>query len=166
VVGIQVFTRTADTIVRPPKCLVFEVSSASAKCLRINLSRVKDYVYRKYMKGVPIQVSAGERGRYITIFNAYIRYGSWGTFGGTIVLCIAMVTYSVATATSLSDTALYVGLGSITVTFMGGYYWAWNMPAPRPEGDKHRRNPLGQALQRGGGRHGNLPRLMIRSACG
>jgi len=88
-----------------------------------------NYVYRKHLKGAPIRVSADERENYIAAFDAYIRYGSWGIFAGAIILGISMAVYAVETATSLSDTLLYVGLGSITVAFMAGYYWVWNVPA-------------------------------------
>jgi hypothetical protein len=104
----------------------------------------KDYIYRKHMKGAPIQVSTSERNRYIASFNTYIKYGSWSIIGGTIILGVSLAFYAVETATDLSDIALYVGLGSITVAFMVGYYWAWNLPVRELRG----RGTVGEARSR------------------
>ena len=87
-----------------------------------------NFIYRKHMKGAPIQVSASERAKYIRAFNIYLKYASWGIAIGIITLILFFATYSVMTATDLPDMDLTVGLGLIVVLFIGGHYWAWNLP--------------------------------------
>jgi peptidoglycan/LPS O-acetylase OafA/YrhL len=100
-----------------------------------------NFVYRKNTKGAPIRVSAAEREKYVTTFDKFIKYGSWGIAGGVILLCLLTVTYAVQTATDVSDTALYIGFGAILTIFMGGHFWAWNLRARELRG----RGTVGEA---------------------
>jgi hypothetical protein len=87
------------------------------------------FVYRKHMRGAPIQVSAAERDRYIAFFDTFLKYGSWGLTGGILALAIFLVFHATVTGIAPSDMATYGGLGIISGAFMSGYYWAWNLPA-------------------------------------
>lgn len=87
------------------------------------------FLYRKYMKSAPIRVSAAERDRYIAAFNRYIRYASWGTGGGTVLLAFSLIGYAAAAGVDLPEAAFYWGIGAILVASMVGYYWYWNLPA-------------------------------------
>jgi hypothetical protein len=102
------------------------------------------FIYRKYMKGAPIQVNSAERDRYIATFNRYIKYASWGMFGGMLFLAVALAIYATARGIDLPDMAIYVGIGVIFVAFMAGYYWNWNLPARELRG----RGPMGEARSR------------------
>lgn len=102
------------------------------------------FVYRKYMKGAPIQVSSAERDRYITKFNRYLKYASWGMFGGLLFLGISLAIYATAAGIDLPDMPIYVGIGAIFVAFMAGYYWFWNLPARELRG----RGTMGEGRSR------------------
>ena len=102
------------------------------------------FVYRKNMKGAPIQVSAAERDRYVNMFNRYIKYAAWGIVGGTIILIFSLAFYAIAAGINLPDAAIYFGLSTILVTFLAGYYWSWNLPARELRG----RSSVGEARSR------------------
>ena len=102
------------------------------------------FVYRKYMKGAPIQISAAERDRFIDTFNRYIKYAGWGIGLGTVILILSIAFYATAADVDLPETALYMGLGAIFVAFMAGYYWSWNLPARELRG----RGKIGEARSR------------------
>jgi len=102
------------------------------------------FIYRKYMKGAPIQVSAAERDRYISTFNRYIKYAGWGISLGTVILILSVAFYATAVGVDLPESALYIGLGTIFVAFMAGHYWSWNLPARELRG----RATMGKARSR------------------
>jgi hypothetical protein len=87
------------------------------------------FVYRRYTRDAPIEVSAQERDRYVTTFNQFIKYASRGATGGTVVLIGGIVAYSFQTGEDISLLALYVGLGLVFVAYMVVYFWVWNIPA-------------------------------------
>jgi len=86
------------------------------------------YIYRKHMKGRPIQVSIAERDKYISAFNRFLKYSHWGIAGGTVFLSVLLVIYAVVAGVDLPEMAVYVGLGAILATFMAAYFWTWNLP--------------------------------------
>ena len=87
------------------------------------------FLYRKYMKGAPIRVSAAERDRYVATFNRYTRYASWGVIGGIMLLALFLAFYFAVAGGNVPDMAFYLGLGAIVVAFMVGHFWVWNLPA-------------------------------------
>jgi hypothetical protein len=88
-----------------------------------------DFLYRKFLKGAPIRVSASERDRYVATFNRHMKYLIWGILGVTVVVCTAPTLYAIQTGTNVWDAANYAGIGLIGAAFMADYVWAWNFPA-------------------------------------
>jgi hypothetical protein len=103
-----------------------------------------NFVYRKFQKGAPVQVSAVEHDRYIETFNKHLKYGYWGGVGGMVVLIIVIAAYAFEVAVDVPELALYIGLGAIFTAFMGAYYWAWSAPARELRG----RGTVGEARSR------------------
>jgi hypothetical protein len=123
------------------------------------------FVYRKYMKAAPIQVSVVERDRYINAFNRFTKYSAWGIGGGTVILGLSLAFYATTAGIDLPETVLYYGLGAIFVAFMAGYYWSWNLPARELRG----RGTSGEARSRAEIRQRFLEKLtygqIAASAC-
>jgi len=87
------------------------------------------FIYRRYMKGAPVRVSAAERDEFIRAFDRFIRFGQWGIFVGTIALLLGVVAYSMQSDQDLSGGAAWLVLGIVLMAYMPVYYWAWNRPA-------------------------------------
>jgi hypothetical protein len=89
----------------------------------------QNFLYRKYMRGAPVRVSAAERDRYAATFDRFLKYQFWGMAAGIVVLTASVVSYAVVTNVDLPVMALYAGLGAILAAFMAGHFWIWNFPA-------------------------------------
>jgi formate/nitrite transporter FocA (FNT family) len=87
------------------------------------------FLYRKYSKGAPIQVSTEERDRYIARFNRFLKYWFWGIMAGTVILCAAAALYTFKFNIEPSDSSSWITISLVFAISMIPYYWAWNIPA-------------------------------------
>jgi hypothetical protein len=87
------------------------------------------FVYRKSLRGAPVQVSAAERDRYIDLFNRFTKYAAWCIGGSTAALGLSVAAYATAARAELPTTILYCGLGAIVLAFLAANHWIWNLPA-------------------------------------
>jgi hypothetical protein len=86
------------------------------------------FVYRKRMKGAPIQMTQGERDRFIADFGRRLRYGSWSIIPATMVLIGVLALLVPDIDSPLAQFAMYGGIAAILVPFLVFFYWAWNAP--------------------------------------
>jgi hypothetical protein len=113
-------------------------------------------VYRKNLKGTPIEVSGDERDHLIKQFNRRLRYMIVALFAGLIILLIGSSVLLFLNFEAMSSRfAGFAIVAILLVPFMAGYMWAWNGPARMLAG----RPALGEARSKTEMRRMALQRL-------
>lgn len=105
----------------------------------------RDFIYRKYQKGVPVRVSKLERDEFVATFNKRIRYAMWSIVPATVGLILLLVWLAPNDDDSpAAQFAMWGGIATILLPFMAIFHWAWGAPSRELE----RRPPEGAALTR------------------
>ncbi len=67
----------------------------------------QDYLYRRWQKGPPIQVTAAERQRFIEDYGRRLRYSNWGIIGALPLFSALVVGWTFQSGAELPETPMY-----------------------------------------------------------
>lgn len=108
----------------------------------------EDYLYRKYLKGAPVRVSAEERQRAIAAFEQRFKWLRWLLLASAVAFLIPVGFVFVLFDGEIPETGLYIvtaaGLGLEIAVFAWAVMRLWNAPAKVFA----MRSPVGRELTR------------------
>lgn len=102
------------------------------------------FLYRRNQQGEQITVTAEERDRFVRQYMRRI----WLIMGGMMAVLLlfagALIWWTIASNSELSDVTLYVGIGAISLVSIALLYWVRGAPARELGG----RTPVGRERSR------------------
>lgn len=86
-------------------------------------------LYRRSLKGAPVEVSPEERDRLIAGFGRTLGWMHLGLIVATVVVLLALAAITIARGRDMGPVAIFAAVGVLVAMFMVGWWWAWNSPA-------------------------------------